>query len=256
MQYEIKEENNFKFIEVGEGDVLLLLHGLFGALSNFRETINFFSPKYKVVIPILPLYDLEPNESTVTGLVEYVENFIEYKKYPSVSILGNSLGGHIGLIYTLRNKEKVKALILTGSSGLFESALGDGYPKKGDYEYVKKKTEETFYDPKTASKELVDEVYNLINDRSKALKILLLAKSAVRNNLEEELKDIDIPVKLIWGMQDIITPVFVGEKFEVLLPNSELTLLDRCGHAAMMERPHEFNQILSEFLERVTQPTE
>ena len=256
MQYEIKKENRFKYIEVGEGDVLLLLHGLFGALSNFMETINYFSPKYKVVIPILPLYELEPAESTVTGMVEYLEEFVKYKSYDSVSILGNSLGGHIGLIYTLKNKEKVKSLILTGSSGLFESALGDGYPKKGDYEYVKKKTEETFYDPKTASKELVDEVYDLINDRNKALRILLLAKSAVRHNLGEELQNIDIPVKLIWGMQDTITPVFVGEKFELLLPNSELTLLDKCGHAAMMERPAEFNQILSEFLERVMAPTQ
>ncbi len=96
--------------------------------------------------------------------------------------------------------------------------MGDSYPKRGDYEYIKKKTELTFYDPATASKELVDEVYEIVNSRIKAIKIIALAKSAIRNNLGEELNQIQQPTLLIWGANDSITPPFVGREFQRLIP--------------------------------------
>ena len=243
----IQEENGFKFIEEGKGDVLILLHGLFGALSNFKEVVNHFKEKFTVVFPFLPLYDLPLKDSTVIGMCNHIKEFVEYKKYNKVHVLGNSLGGHIALVYALKYPEKVKTITLTGSSGLFENSLGDGYPNKESYEYVKKKTEYTFYDPKTATKELVDEVYETVNNRNKAIRIITMAKSAVRHNLRNELNKLTMPVKLIWGKQDTITPYFVGEEFEKLLPNASLTPMDKCGHAAMMERPKLFNEILEEF---------
>jgi 2-hydroxy-6-oxonona-2,4-dienedioate hydrolase len=253
MTISIKEEGRFKYCEEGSGEVIMLLHGLFGALSNFRDVIEHFSPRYKVVIPLLPLLELELDQTTVQGMVDYVREFVELKDYKRINIIGNSLGGHIGIIYTLQNPDRVRTLTLTGSSGLFENSLGDTYPRKGDYEYVKKKTQETFYDPATASKELVDEVYEIINDRNKAIRIVLVAKSAVRHNLREELARIKIPVNLIWGKNDTITPPFVGEEFHKLLPISELVLVEKCGHAPMMERPQEFNTCMDSFLTKYLQ---
>ena len=158
------------------------------------------------------------------------------------------------MIYVLKNPERTKSIILTGSSGLFESAMGDTYPKRGDYDYIKKKTELTFYDPKIASKELVDEVYEIINNRIKAIKIIALAKSAIRNNLGEELNQIKQPTLLIWGNNDSITPPFVGREFQRLIPHSELHFIDKCGHAPMMEVPAEFNEILHQFLNKLNEP--
>lgn len=249
----ITEENGFRYHETGEGDVLLLLHGLFGALSNFKEVIAHFSKKMKVCIPLLPLYNLTPEETTVEGLVNHVARFIEHKKYSSLILLGNSLGGHIALMYAMQRPETVKSIVLTGSSGLFENALGDSYPKKSDYEYVRQKTEYTFYDPAVATKELVDEVYDLVNSREKALRILYLAKSALRNNLKEHLLKIRVPVMLIWGKEDKITPPFVADEFHRLLPQSELKFIEKCGHAAMMERSEEFNLILEQFLDNLSE---
>lgn len=248
MNFELKEHDEFSYVEEGSGPVILLLHGLFGALSNFKEVINHFSENYTVAIPMLPLYTSELKDTSVGGMVKFVERFVEWKGYENVNLIGNSLGGHIALIYSLRNLDKVKSIILTGSSGLFESALGDGYPKKSDYEYVKKKTEYTFYDPNTATKELVDEVFDIVNDRRKAISTLYLAKSAVRHNLRDELQNISMPSLLIWGEQDRITPPFVGEEFDKLLPDSKLHMLDKCGHAPMMERPKEFNSLVEHFL--------
>ena len=252
MKYEIIKEEKFKYIETGgDGPCLLLLHGLFGALSNFEGIIDHFGKSYNVVVPILPIFDLPLRKVSVKGLVEYVDKFVDYKGYSSINVLGNSLGGHISQLYVLDRPEKINSLTLTGSSGLFESAMGDTFPKRGNYEYIKTKTEATFYDPSVASKELVDEVFSIVNDRNKVIRVLATAKSAIRHNLEGVLDNIKAPTLLIWGKQDNVTPFFVGEKFEELIPNAKLVAVDKCGHAPMMEKPEEFNAILESFLQEV-----
>lgn len=252
MEYEIKKEGKFEYLEVGEGEPLMLLHGLFGALSNFSDLIEQFRTTHKVIVPLLPLFDLDILHTSVTGLAKHVTQFIEHKDYNHVHLLGNSLGGHVGLVYILKNPERVKSLTLTGSSGLFENAMGDSYPKRGDYEYIKNKTAQTFYDPAMATPELVDEVFEITRNRLKVIKIIALAKSAIRNNLGEELNQIKVPTCLIWGKNDTVTPPFVAEEFHKLIPHSELHFIDKCGHAPMMEVPTEFNKILSSFLSKLS----
>jgi pimeloyl-ACP methyl ester carboxylesterase len=161
------------------------------------------------------------------------------------------LGGHIAQLYALDQPNKIRAMVLTGSSGLFEDSLGGGYPKRGDYEYIKDRTGYTFYDPNVATKELVDEIYEICNNRGKAIRIISMAKSAMRENLAKLLHRLTMPVLLIWGKEDKITPPFVAEDFQRLLVNSELVLVEECGHAPMMEKPLEFNRILNEFLQKL-----
>ncbi len=254
MQYEIKQEEKFRYLDEGSGEPLVLLHGLFGALSNFQPLVEYFRHHYRVIVPILPLLEMDILHTSVGGLAKFVHKFLELKDLKEVHLLGNSLGGHVALVHTLKHPERIKSLILTGSSGLFENGMGDSYPKRGDYEYIRKKTELTFYDPKTATKELVDEVYSITNNRLKAIKIIALAKSAIRNNLGEELNQIKQPTLLVWGNDDTITPPFVGREFNKLIPNSELYFVDKCGHAPMMEVPDEFNAILHKFLKKLNEP--
>jgi 2-hydroxy-6-oxonona-2,4-dienedioate hydrolase len=254
MSYDIKKDGKFSFIEEGNGETLMLLHGLFGALSNFQDLIEHFRKNYKVVVPILPLLDMDLLHTSVGGLEKFVNRFIEHRNYSSIHLLGNSLGGHVGLVHILKHPEKIKSLILTGSSGLFENGMGDSYPKRGDREYIRNKTAFTFYDPAMATDELVDEVLEITSNRMKVIKIISLAKSAIRNNLGEELKAINQPTCLIWGNNDNVTPPFVAEEFHKLIPNSELHFIDKCGHAPMMEVPGEFNLILENFLAKVKSP--
>ena len=252
MNHELTEEGKFKYLETKGGEEnLVLLHGLFGALSNFQGIISYFSDKYNVVVPMLPILELPIREVSVSALVDHVHEFIEHKGYEKVHVLGNSLGGHIALLYVLAHSERVSSVILTGSSGLFESAFGSSFPKRGDYDFIKNKTEATFYDPEIATKELVDEVFDIVNDRNKAIRVVATAKSAVRHNLGDKLHQIKNPTLLVWGKQDIITPPFVGEKFNELIENSKLHMVDKCGHAPMMEKSKEFNSILEGFLEQV-----
>ena len=246
-----KKEKRFSFIEAGEGHPLILLHGLMGGLSNFDKTVNFFSDRgYKVFVPVLPIYDLPILNTNLTTIAKYVAKFIEEKVDEPATIVGNSMGGHIGLILTLARPELVSKLVLTGSSGLYERTFGDSFPRKSDKEYIRKKTEDVFYDPKVATDELVDEVFGVVNDRMKGIKTVMLARSAIKHNMLNDLSKITQPVCLIWGKQDNVTPPEVAEDMNKFLPNSELFWIDQCGHAAMMEKPDEFNEILYSWLKK------
>ena len=251
MSFTIKEENGFKYIEEGEGDVLLLLHGLFGALSNWEDVTETFRGQYRVVIPLLPIYELPLLTTGVTTLAKHVHRFVKFKKLSNINVLGNSLGGHVGLIFTLSHPEYVKTLVLTGSSGLYENSFGGTFPRRESYDFIKEKVAFTLYDPDFATKELVDEVFATVNDRNRVIRILAMAKSAIRHNMAKELHKITIPTCLIWGRDDRVTPPDVAEEFHQLLPNSELNWIDKCGHAPMMEQPEEFISYLKKFLDRV-----
>lgn len=250
MDFVLKEEHGFSYIDEGEGEVLLLLHGLMGALSNWDAVIRDFSKEYRVVIPILPIYDLPLLTTGVKSLAKHVHRFVTHMGLTDVTLLGNSLGGHVGLIYCINHPQVVKSLVLTGSSGLYENAFGGSFPRRESYDFVKEKVEYTFYDPKVATKELVDDVFQTINDRNRVIRILAMAKSAIRHNMAKDLHKIHIPVALIWGKNDKITPPEVAVEFNQLLPNSELYWIDQCGHAPMMEHPEEFNRLLKVFLEK------
>ncbi|MCC7533124.1 MAG: alpha/beta hydrolase [Bacteroidia bacterium] len=250
MNLTIKKEGKFEYIEEGEGEVLLLLHGLFGALSNWKDVTTHFSKKYKVVIPLMPIFEINILLLNVEGLANFIHEFVLHKKYTKVNILGNSLGGHVALVYIKKHAEFVNTMLLTGSSGLYENAMGGDYPKKGSKEFIRDKVAYTFYDPKTATDELVDEVYATVNDRMKVLRILKIAKSAIRHNMRKDIPNIKQPVCLIWGKDDKITPLEVGEEFHELLPDSEFHVIDKCGHAPMMECPIEFNEIADKFYQK------
>lgn len=249
MAYTLRKDGDYSYIEAGEGTPIIILHGLMGGLSNFDGVTGFFSKNgYKVVIPELPLYTTPLLKTNVKSFAEYLYDFINYKNYGQVILLGNSLGGHIGLYHTKLYAEKVKALVITGSSGLYESAMGSGYTKRSDYEVIKKKAQEVFYDPAIATKEIVDDVYATVNDRNKLIKTLAIAKSAIRHNMSKDLPDMPTPTCIIWGKNDVVTPPEVAEVFHELLPDSDLFWIDKCGHAAMMEHPDEFNRILLQWL--------
>jgi 2-hydroxy-6-oxonona-2,4-dienedioate hydrolase len=250
MTHSIQQEGKFTYVEIGEGTPIVILHGLMGGLSNFDGISKFFPPKgYKILIPELPIYEMPLLKTNVKNFAKYVNDFIDHKGYSNVILLGNSLGGHIGLFCTKMYPKKVKALIITGSSGLYESAMGESYPKRGNYDYIKEKAEGVFYDPEVATKEIVDEVFEAVNDRNKLIRTLAIAKSAIRHNMSKDLPNMHNPTCIIWGKNDSVTPPSVATEFHDLLPDSDLFWIDKCGHAAMMEHPDTFNDILIAWLQ-------
>ncbi len=248
MNLTVHQDEQFQFIDEGKGEVLLLLHGLFGALSNWEGVVHCFKDRYRVLIPLLPIYDMPLKQAGLEGLVSFIDEFVNHMGLGNLTIMGNSLGGHLALIYTLNHPQKVSRLILTGSSGLFENSMGGSFPKRGDYNYIKERVEYTFYDPNTATKDYVDEVFETTKSIPKAMRIVAIAKSAQRHNMASEIPRIKVPSLLIWGLNDTITPPMVAHEFNRLIPGSKLQFIDKCCHAPMMEHPEEFNEILENYL--------
>ena len=249
MKYTLKKEDGYSYLESGEGTPLIILHGLMGNLSNFDGVFDHFSDLgYQVIMPELPIYTLPLLKTNVKNLSKFIKDFVKYKGLDKYILMGNSLGGHIALFHTKLNPKNVTGLVLTGSSGLYENSMGESYPKRGDYEYIKKKAQDVFYDPEVATPEIIDDVFDTLNNRNKLIRTIAIAKSAIRHNMGKDLPTMTVPTCLIWGKNDSVTPPEVAEEFDKLLPNSELHWIDKCGHAPMMERPIEFNEKLEPWL--------
>lgn len=251
MLFKTKKNKKFNYLVEGEGRPIVLLQGLMGGLSNFTKLIAYFSERgYRVYFPELPIYDLPVLNTNLASIAKFVARFIDEVVGEPATVVGNSMGGHVGLILTLSRPELVKNLVLTGSSGLYERTFGDSFPRKNDRDYIKKKAQEVFYDPAIATEDLVDEVFAIVNDRGKGIKTVMLARSAIKHNMEKELHKIKVPTCIIWGKQDNVTPPEVAIEMDRLIPNAQLFWLDHCGHAAMMEKPDEFNEILFRWLQQ------
>ena len=251
MNIETVTEGEFEYIEKGDGPVVILLHGLMGGLDNFEQLIlQLPASGFKVVGPLLPLFEKPLLKTSIKHFTQYVHDFIEYKGFKDVTLIGNSLGGHISLVFAQKYPDLVSRLVLTGSSGLYESSMGSTFPRRGDYEYIKTKTEEVFYDPKMATKSLVDKVFDIANKRESVIRLLTMAKSAIRHNMSKDIPNLTLPVCLIWGKQDTVTPPHVATEFDSLFPNSSLYWVDKCGHSPMWEHPQEFIRILENWLDK------
>jgi 2-hydroxy-6-oxonona-2,4-dienedioate hydrolase len=251
MEEKLTTSGDYRYVQSAEeGTPMVLLHGLFGALSNFDDVFSHFSGKMRVIIPMLPLFDMPLAKTGAKSLAKFVAAFLDHMGLDKVHLVGNSLGGHVGLIYARKHPERVASLTLIASSGLYENAFGNSFPRREDKEFIRKKVGETFFDPDTATDELVDECFAIVNDRARLLRILAIAKSAIRHNMAEDLAEMKQPTCLIWGRNDTITPPEVAEEFERLLPDADLFWIDECGHAPMMERPEQFNPILSDWYEK------
>ena len=245
----IKKEGEFTYIEKGEGAPLILLHGLMGGVDNFGSMVDIVaSAGFKVLAPDLKLFEVPLLKTSIKYLSEYLHDFMKHKKLEKAVLVGNSLGGHIALVFSKKYPEKVDGLILTGSSGLYEKAMGDTFPRRGDYDYIKVKTEEVFYNPKTATKELVDKVFDIVNKSDSVIRLLAFAKSAIRHNMSQDLPNMNMPICLVWGKQDKVTPSHVAEEFQSLFPNSKLFWIDKCGHSPMWEHPEKFSEITIDWL--------
>ena len=258
--FPVHETGDFRYNDEGPTDSpippVVLLHGMLGDLSNWVDTVQSLSESgYRVLAPILPIYDFPLSDTGVPRLTEYVHNFVETLDLESTILVGNSLGGHIALLFALDHSERVDAMVLSGSSGIYEATMGTTFFKRQDREFIKERTEMTFYDSVHATEELVDEMFEIVNDRPRALRLLQIARSADEETVTEELSQLHMPTLLIWGRDDVITPPEVAEEFRDRIPEARLHFIDKCGHAPMIEHPDQFNDLTLEFLSELATAT-
>lgn len=256
--FPIHETGTFRYNDEGPTEAplppIVLLHGMLGDLSNWVDTVEALSENgYRVLAPIIPVYDFPLSETGVPRLTQYVHEFVDTLGLDTTVLVGNSLGGHIALLYTLDYPETVHALVLSGSSGIYETTMGSSFFRRQDRDFIRERTEMTFYDPAHATEELVDEMLEIVNDRPRAFRLLKIARSADEETVTEQLSQLDMPSLLVWGRDDVITPPDVAEEFRNRMPNARLEFIDECGHAPMIEHPDQFNELTLNFLETLAE---
>ena len=238
----------FRWLERGDGEPVLLLHGLMGEMDHWESTLDALGPYRRPIALELPIFDPDLPDVSVPALADYVRRFMEALELPPAVVCGNSLGGHVALELALSHPESVEGLILTGSSGLFERSFTQHVPHTPTRAYVREKMEEVFYDPALVTPEWVESVRRIVTTRRTALRVLQVARAAKRHNVEERLSRIAVPTLLVWGKDDRITSTDVAERFHARIRGSQLVYLPNCGHAPMLECPEAFNAAVGEWL--------
>ena len=253
--FETRDIDGFRFIDEGPhtGVPVVMLHGMLGGVGNWDSTISsLVAAGRRAIAPILPVYDMPIDRTSVSDLSSYAAGFLDATGIERPVLVGNSLGGHVALMLALESDRAVSGLVLTGASGLHEVMIGNSRLKRHDPEYVRRKAELTFYDPKHVTDELVKDVLEVVWDRAKALRLIKIARSAKADTVRDRLGEIKAPSLLIWGRQDQVTPPDVAEDFQARIPNARLEFIDQCGHAPMMERPEVFDALLLDFVDQLS----
>jgi len=243
------EGPEFRWLERGRGEPVILLHGLMGQMHHWDAVLEGVDVGYRAIALTLPIFGRALGEASLAALARHVVAFMDALELPRAIVGGNSLGGHVALRVALEHRDRVTGLLLTGSSGLFERGFSSGVPHRPDRRWVREKMEEVFFDPSLVTEGWVDEAHRVVTTPASAVRVLRLARDARRDNLEARLGLIRVPTLLVWGREDRITPPEVGERFRELIPDARLTCLARCGHAPMLEQPEEFADVVADWLE-------
>ncbi len=238
----------FRWLERGEGEPVVLLHGLMGRMDHWEQTLEALSPVWRAIALSIPILEQDMPEASIEEVGRYVVRFLDALDIPRALVGGNSLGGHVALETALSHRERVSGLVLAGSSGLLERTFTRGVPHRPSEAYVRQKMEEIFFDSRLVTPEWVESVRRTVTTPASALRVLRFARAAKRHNIEGRLAGIDVPALLVWGKDDRITPPEVAERFQALLPDSRLTFLPCCGHAPMLEQADAFNEAVADWL--------
>src|SRR5699024_11056015 len=248
--FKVYKKSSFEYLHItseeSESQSLVLLHGMFGGLSNYDPLLKQIQG-YNIFVPKIPIYELGMREISIRRLTKWLRAFMQELDIEKPILLGNSMGGHLALDYAQKFTADISALILTGSSGLLEMNFGSTFPRRKDRSFIKKQANLTFYED-LIDDTVMDEIMTVVKSPSKLTNLLALTRDTHKYNMEKFLSRITQPVLLVWGRQDEITPPKVADMFLEKLPNAQLKWIDKCGHAPMMEHPEKFGSFLNDFL--------
>jgi 2-hydroxy-6-oxonona-2,4-dienedioate hydrolase len=239
------------YLEAGGGKPVIFCHGLFGGIFNIDTVCAEIAKEYRFIMPYLPMYDPPLKDCTVKYLGHYLGSLINELELEEAVVIGNSMGGGAALHYALQSSNKLKGLVLCGSSGLSNIPLSKGYFKRKDVEFVKEAVRDIFIDRSIPPGDMMTDVFNALQSNEQVIRAIRLTKSATKHTLEKELPGIHTPTLLVWGKQDPITPASIAPIFQQLMPNAELHLIDDCGHVPQQEKPYQFLEQFFNFMKKI-----
>jgi len=240
-----------------KGFPLLLIHGLGGSIESWINNMEFLSTKFRVIALDLPGFGLsdKPKVSyTIKYYVNFLEKFINKLKINHLYLIGSSLGGHIGVEFTLRNRKIVDKLILISPAGSMPKSFKGTVMLK---RYIKivtaKSSNEIFKILTSIDKTMANHSYAYVLYKrlslpgSKYAFISALKGSAKAPRYNSKLAEISTNMLLLWGKEDKMIPLKYVRPF-MEDGNSRIIILENCGHRPHAEKAKLFNKIVKDFL--------
>jgi pimeloyl-ACP methyl ester carboxylesterase len=258
------------YVEIGEGDPIIFVHGIAGCWRNWLENLPYFGRNHRAIALDLPGFGDSPMPSWEISMANYgrlVHDFCERLGLEQVAALvGNSMGGFIGTEAVIEEPERFDRLVLISAAGV-SFAEWQGRPFEAGARIFKAAIpfmsgERRIYWTRPLGRKLA---FGRLFRNPNKLRPELLAEQ-VRPGLQapgfsdaltaiwgydtrERLTEIEIPTMVVWGLSDQIVPVEGALGYHRLIPHSRLEIFERTGHLPMLERPLRFNPLLDEFIE-------
>ncbi len=239
--------------EIGDpaGEPVVFLHGLLGMNEHWFPTARKLADRARCLMVETPLLQLRGSACSVAGVTRLTISVLEAIVGSPAVLVGNSLGGHVAQRIAIERPDLCRALVLAGSSGLFERTLEKGVEHRPSRDWLERKIRDLFYDEANIPPDCVNKAHRELSDRRAARAIVKLGRSAKSDHMGDRLHMIQQPTLLLWGRQDNVTPPGVADDFLTMLPDARLTWLDNCGHAPMIEHPEPFAHRTREFLDEL-----
>jgi pimeloyl-ACP methyl ester carboxylesterase len=244
--------------EAGSGPAVVLLHGLGGDSSNWAPTVGPLSQKYRVIVPDQIGFgrsDKPLINYRVATLVDFLAGFLKELKIERATLVGNSLGGWTSVAFALAYPQKVDRLVLVDAAGFRLDKDADPRILNGlnpaTRDAVKQVMSLVFYNKQLyTSDAAVDLLFSRKIAAGDGYTIQRFIDSVVRGDdvLDNKLAAIKHPTLIVWGREDALTPLSMGERFKKEISASELLIIEKCGHVPQLEKAAEFNSALLKFL--------
>lgn len=247
------------YVEAGQGPTVILLHGLGADWTSWSPTIGPLSKKYRVIA--LDQIGFGQSDKPfmnyrIATLVDFLNRFCKELKIEKASLVGNSLGGFTAMSFALAHPEKVDRLVLVDSAGY---AIPKGTDPRA-FDALSPSTTATmkqllmaiFYNKEVfANDAAVEAAFARKISAGDGYTVQRFIESILRGEdvLDTRLSAIKQPTLIIWGREDLLTPLALGERFKKDIAGSELLVFEKCGHVPQVEKAAEFNAALIKFLE-------
>lgn len=246
------------YLEAGSGPVVILIHGLGGNTTNWAPTIAPLAQKYRVIVPDQIGFgksDKPMLNYRVATLVDFLDGFYKQIGIQKASLVGNSLGGFTAAAFAIAHPEKVDKLVLVDAAGF--AVTGDLDPRvlnglnPSTRQQVKDLISLIFYNKTMFTSDAsVDAFLASRVTAGDQYTVQRFIDSIGRGDdvLDGKLGAIKQPTLIIWGREDGLTPLAMGERFKKEIGGAGLVVIDKCGHVPQLEKSAEFNAALMKFL--------
>ncbi len=224
---------------MGEGEPLILVHGLSASTLWWRRNITALARQYRVYLLDLPGFGSMRRlyyRFVLDDMADWLLAWMEAMGIGQAYLIGHSMGGYICLHVAAREPEKVRRLVLVAPAGVPH--------KKNMFGYVFPLALAVYYATPTFLPILFFDAL-----RTGPLTFISATRNLLSRDLRDTLKTITVPTLLVWGVNDALVPASFAPLFQQEIANSRLLLLDKAGHVAMYDAAREFNTAVLAFLD-------